>query len=82
MSGNEKKELELIFLYNYRKCVWDLLDIAVPKVPDFDVSLVRKPAFLGFEKYMDRYIFNFVMEISAPMRLNFEMIDMEPMKNA
>ncbi|HHW4672340.1 hypothetical protein [Xylella fastidiosa] len=51
-------------------------------MPDFDVSLVRKPAFLGFEKYMDRYIFNFVMEISAPMRLNFEMIDMEPMKNA
>ncbi|ERI59518.1 hypothetical protein M233_09185 [Xylella fastidiosa subsp. multiplex Griffin-1] len=31
---------------------------------------------------MDRYIFNFRMEISAPMRLNFEVIDMEPMKNA
>lgn len=62
--------------------VGDLLDMAAPKVPDFDVSLVRKPAFLGFEKYMDRYIFNFRMEISALMRLNFEVIDMEPMKNA
>ncbi len=29
---------------------------------------------------MDRYIFNFRMEISALMRLNFEVIDMEPMK--
>ncbi|AAO27912.1 hypothetical protein XfCFBP8082_03195 [Xylella fastidiosa subsp. fastidiosa] len=81
MLCNEKKELKLIFLYNYRKC-GGVLDMVAPKVPNFDVSLVRKPAFLGFEKYMDRYIFNFRMEISALMRLNFEVIDMEPMKNA
>ncbi len=60
----------------------DLLDIALPKVPDFDVSLVRKPAFLALRSiWIDTFLI-FRMEISAPMRLNFEVIDMEPMKNA